>query len=75
VGELFIPCHYAADGALSQEGANQIPAFSPSPNISPLPRRLLLLQLAAVDAWPVLGVADLAKFDAWRQASRYSRSS
>jgi ectoine hydroxylase-related dioxygenase (phytanoyl-CoA dioxygenase family) len=36
-----------------------------APNTSPLPRRLLLLQLAAVDAWPVMGVADLAKFDSW----------
>lgn len=36
-----------------------------APNTSALPRRLLLLQLAAVDAWPVLGVTDLAQFDAW----------
>jgi len=36
-----------------------------APNTSPLPRRLLLLQLAAVDAWPVLGVSDLAQFDSW----------
>lgn len=36
-----------------------------APNISALPRRLLLLQLAAVDAWPVLGVTDLAQFDSW----------
>ena len=34
-------------------------------NTSALPRRLLLLQLAAVDAWPVMGVADLAQFDSW----------
>jgi ectoine hydroxylase-related dioxygenase (phytanoyl-CoA dioxygenase family) len=34
-------------------------------NTSPLPRRLLLLQLAAVDAWPVMGVADLAQFESW----------
>lgn len=36
-----------------------------APNTSPLPRRLLLLQLAAVDAWPVMGVNDLAQFDSW----------
>ena len=36
-----------------------------APNTSSQPRRLLLLQLAAVDAWPVLGVADLAQFDSW----------
>jgi len=33
-------------------------------NTSPAPRRLFLLELAAVDAWPCLGVADLAAFDA-----------
>jgi ectoine hydroxylase-related dioxygenase (phytanoyl-CoA dioxygenase family) len=33
-------------------------------NTSSKPRRLLLLELAAVDAWPCLGVADLEKFDA-----------
>jgi phytanoyl-CoA hydroxylase len=39
-----------------------------APNTSPKPRRLLLLELAAVDAWPALGVPDLAAFDAriWR---------
>jgi len=46
-----------------------------APNTSPLPRRLLLLQFAAVDAWPVLGVPDLAKFDSWvlrgQPTSRY----
>jgi phytanoyl-CoA hydroxylase len=36
-----------------------------APNRSSQPRRLLLLQLAAVDAWPVAGVADLAQFDSW----------
>src|SRR5207302_3944270 len=34
-------------------------------NRSSAPRRLFLLQLAAVDAWPVLGAADLAQFDRW----------
>ena len=34
-------------------------------NTSPAPRRLLLLQLAAVDAWPMLGVSDMAQFDSW----------
>jgi len=33
-------------------------------NTSPAPRRLFLLELAAADAWPCLGVADLAAFDA-----------
>jgi ectoine hydroxylase-related dioxygenase (phytanoyl-CoA dioxygenase family) len=46
-----------------------------APNTSPSPRRLLLLQLAAVDAWPVLGVSDLAQFDSWvlrgQPTSRY----
>jgi phytanoyl-CoA hydroxylase len=32
-------------------------------NTSPMPRRLFLLELAAVDAWPMLGVPDLAEFD------------
>src|SRR5437867_10985889 len=36
-----------------------------APNTSSQPRRLLLLQLAAVDAWPVMGAADLAQFDSW----------
>jgi phytanoyl-CoA hydroxylase len=36
-----------------------------APNRSSQPRRLLLLQLAAVDAWPVMGVSDLAQFDSW----------
>jgi ectoine hydroxylase-related dioxygenase (phytanoyl-CoA dioxygenase family) len=36
-----------------------------APNTSAAPRRLLLLQLAAVDAWPVMGTPDLAKFDSW----------
>jgi ectoine hydroxylase-related dioxygenase (phytanoyl-CoA dioxygenase family) len=36
-----------------------------APNTSALPRRLFLLQLAAVDAWPMLGVADMAQFDSW----------
>jgi len=35
------------------------------PHTSSLPRRLLLLQLAAVDAWPVMGVSDLVQFDSW----------
>jgi ectoine hydroxylase-related dioxygenase (phytanoyl-CoA dioxygenase family) len=34
-------------------------------NTSDRPRRLFLLQLAAVDAYPVLGVADYAQFDGW----------
>jgi phytanoyl-CoA hydroxylase len=46
-----------------------------APNRSPLPRRLLLLQLAAVDAWPVAGVSDLAQFNSWilrgKQTLRY----
>jgi len=46
-----------------------------APNASARPRRLLLLELAAVDAWPLLGVPDLAAFDAriWRggPTSRY----
>ncbi len=33
-------------------------------NTSHRPRRLFLLELAAVDAWPCLGVPDLAAFDA-----------
>ena len=33
-------------------------------NTSPAPRRLFLMELTAVDAWPCLGVADLAAFDA-----------
>jgi ectoine hydroxylase-related dioxygenase (phytanoyl-CoA dioxygenase family) len=36
-----------------------------APNTSPIPRRLLLLQMAAVDAWPVMGVSDMAQFDSW----------
>ena len=36
-----------------------------APNRSSQPRRLLLLQLAALDAWPVMGVSDLAQFDSW----------
>jgi len=44
-------------------------------NTSPHPRRLLLVEMAAVDAWPCLGVPDLAAFDAkiWRgnPTSRY----
>jgi ectoine hydroxylase-related dioxygenase (phytanoyl-CoA dioxygenase family) len=32
-------------------------------NTSSRPRRLMLLELAAVDAWPCLGVPDLAEFD------------
>jgi phytanoyl-CoA hydroxylase len=46
-----------------------------APNHSAAPRRLLLLQLAAVDAWPVMGTPDLAKFDSWvlrgKPTSRY----
>jgi hypothetical protein len=34
-------------------------------NRSEKPRRLFLLQMAAVDAFPCLGVADYAKFDSW----------
>lgn len=33
-------------------------------NTSPAPRRLFLMELAAVDAWPCLGVPDLSAFDA-----------
>ncbi|HSB68568.1 MAG TPA: phytanoyl-CoA dioxygenase family protein [Candidatus Methylomirabilis sp.] len=33
-------------------------------NTSPAPRRLFLMELAAVDAWPCLGVSDLSAFDA-----------
>lgn len=33
-------------------------------NTSSAPRRLFLMELAAVDAWPCLGVPDLAAFDA-----------
>lgn len=37
-------------------------------NSSSRPRRLFLLELAALDAWPVMGVPDLEAFDAriWR---------
>jgi ectoine hydroxylase-related dioxygenase (phytanoyl-CoA dioxygenase family) len=37
-------------------------------NTSPKPRRLFLVEMAAVDAWPVTGVPDLAQFDTkiWR---------
>jgi phytanoyl-CoA hydroxylase len=34
-------------------------------NTSDRPRRLFLLQMAAVDAFPVLGVPDYGKFDSW----------
>jgi phytanoyl-CoA hydroxylase len=34
-------------------------------NTSSSPRRLFLLQLAAVDAWPMLGVSDMEQFDSW----------
>lgn len=34
-----------------------------APNRSRSPRRLFLLELAAVDAWPCRGVADLAEFN------------
>jgi ectoine hydroxylase-related dioxygenase (phytanoyl-CoA dioxygenase family) len=33
-------------------------------NVSKRPRRLLLLQYAAVDAWPILGIPGLDKFNA-----------
>jgi ectoine hydroxylase-related dioxygenase (phytanoyl-CoA dioxygenase family) len=33
-------------------------------NVSHLPRALLLYEYAAADAWPLLGVKDLAEFDA-----------
>jgi ectoine hydroxylase-related dioxygenase (phytanoyl-CoA dioxygenase family) len=33
-------------------------------NTSSAPRRLFLMELAAVDAWPCLGVSDLSDFDA-----------
>jgi ectoine hydroxylase-related dioxygenase (phytanoyl-CoA dioxygenase family) len=33
-------------------------------NVSDLPRALLLYEYAAADAWPLMGVADLADFDA-----------
>jgi ectoine hydroxylase-related dioxygenase (phytanoyl-CoA dioxygenase family) len=33
-------------------------------NTSPAPRRLFLMELAAVDAWPCVGVSDLPAFDA-----------
>jgi ectoine hydroxylase-related dioxygenase (phytanoyl-CoA dioxygenase family) len=32
-------------------------------NVSPLPRALLLYEYAAADAWPLMGVKDLAEFD------------
>lgn len=40
------------------------------PNTSPQPRRLFLVELAAVDAWPCMGVPDLEAFNAkiWRGA-------
>jgi ectoine hydroxylase-related dioxygenase (phytanoyl-CoA dioxygenase family) len=34
-------------------------------NVSSQPRRLFLVQMAAVDAFPVMGTPDLAKFDSW----------
>jgi phytanoyl-CoA hydroxylase len=44
-------------------------------NRSSKPRRLFLMEMAAVDAWPVLGVPDLEKFNAavlcGQPASRY----
>jgi ectoine hydroxylase-related dioxygenase (phytanoyl-CoA dioxygenase family) len=33
-------------------------------NVSKLPRALLLYEYAAADAWPLMGVKDLAEFDA-----------
>mgnify|MGYP000477658611 CR=1 FL=1 len=35
-----------------------------APNTSSRPRRLLLFEFAALDAWPLMGVPDLAAFDA-----------
>ncbi len=32
-------------------------------NVSKLPRALLLYEYAAADAWPLMGVKDLAEFD------------
>ena len=32
-------------------------------NVSSLPRTLLLYEYGAADAWPIMGVADLAEFD------------
>jgi ectoine hydroxylase-related dioxygenase (phytanoyl-CoA dioxygenase family) len=32
-------------------------------NVSSLPRTLLLYEFGAADAWPIMGVADLAEFD------------
>ncbi len=32
-------------------------------NVSPDPRRLLLFEFTAADAWPLLGVGDVAEFD------------
>ena len=34
-------------------------------NTSNQPRRLFLLQMAAVDAFPIMGTPDYAKFDSW----------
>jgi hypothetical protein len=34
-----------------------------TPDTSSLPRRRRLLQLAAADAWPAMGVSDLIQFD------------
>jgi ectoine hydroxylase-related dioxygenase (phytanoyl-CoA dioxygenase family) len=60
-------------GGITLHGTRMLHASAP--NTSSQPRRLLLLQLAAVDAWPVLGVADLAQFDSWvlrgQPTSRY----
>src|SRR5437879_2320150 len=36
-----------------------------TPNTSSLPRQRRRLQLAAVDAWLVMGVSDLVQFDSW----------
>lgn len=35
------------------------------PNTSNIPRRLWLIELTAADAWPLMGMPDIAKFKSW----------
>ena len=48
-------------GAISIHHARTI--HGSTPNRSSAPRRLLLFQMVAIDAWPLMGVADLAEFN------------
>ena len=57
-----VPC-IAPAGSISIHHVRAV--HGSAENVSPDPRRLLLYEFTAADAWPLVGAPDLAEYDRW----------